>query len=119
LKEGKHKLLFTNLSILLRRYLENRFFMKALEETTAEIQQSIDNLELSDPDKQAVMEVLAFCDLVKFAKFVPSEEETLNSLERSASFIHSTKVLFEPEAEELNQPETDQNVKEMEPELKN
>jgi len=40
-ENGEHKQFFTELSLILRTYLENRFFIEALEKTTSEIEQSL------------------------------------------------------------------------------
>ena len=96
LENGEHKLLFTRLSEIMRQYLENRFFVKALEETTYEIIESLKDLELSGESEQQVQEILELSDLVKFAKYIPQKDETQSIFEKIELFIEETKIVFEP-----------------------
>lgn len=95
LEQGEHKSLFTDISNILRRYLENRFFIKALEETTYEISESIKELELSDDQERRMLDVLEFSDLVKFAKQIPEKEETSAIINKLEEFIERSKLIFE------------------------
>ncbi|UCF64226.1 MAG: hypothetical protein JSW33_16965 [bacterium] len=94
-QQGEFKQIYTRISEILRRYLENRYFVKALEETTAEIRDSLTDINLETELQNQVMEVLEYSDLVKFAKYVPSEENIQANLKSAESFIHSTKLVFE------------------------
>jgi hypothetical protein len=95
LENGEHKQLFTILSEIMRQYLENRFFIKALEETTYEIEESLQELELSQDTAQHAQEILELSDLVKFAKYGPQAEETQSILEKIEMFVEETKIVFE------------------------
>lgn len=95
LENGEHKILFSRLSEILRRYLENRFFIKAMEETTFEIAVSLEELELDENDQSCLISVLEFSDLVKFAKYVPHQNEVVKQLEEAQNFIDATKLVFE------------------------
>jgi len=96
LENGGHKLLFTRLSEIMRQYLENRFFVKALEETTYEIIESLKDLELSGEAERQAQEILELSDLVKFAKYIPQKDETQSIFEKIGLFIEETKIVFEP-----------------------
>ncbi len=95
LQKGEAKVLFTEISDLLRKYLENRFFIKASEETTFEISQSLSEMEIGEKQQIIAVQVLEFADLVKFAKYIPDEGETENTLEMLEKFIDETKLIFE------------------------
>jgi hypothetical protein len=99
LEEAHHKKLFTELSQILRLYLENRYFIKAMEETTSEIGNSMNPLELENSLQQNFMEILFFSDLVKFAKFVPGLDETGDYLQRAVDFVKSTRLVLQEENE--------------------
>jgi hypothetical protein len=94
-QEGEYKQIFTRVSEILRRYLENRYFVKALEETTTEIRQSLEEIDLENDSRFQAIGVLEFSDLVKFAKFIPSEDNILSNIESLENFIHATKLVFE------------------------
>ncbi len=95
LSGGEHKWLFTRISEILRLYLENRFFIQALEETTSEIRISLRELDLQNDEREKVLTVLEFSDLVKFAKYIPEEGEVFTKIEETESFILQTKLVFE------------------------
>jgi hypothetical protein len=96
LKEGKHKILFTELSEILRVYLENRFFIDATEETTGEIENSISEIDMDEEAKFKAVQVLEFSDLVKFAKYIPNRNEAEKNLAELEAFIEETKLVFTP-----------------------
>ena len=95
LEAGEYKLLFTGISEILRKYLENRFFIKAMEETSMEIMESIPELNLNEEDEKRVAQILELSDRVKFAKWIPREDETGDCLDNLKMFIHNTKLEFE------------------------
>jgi hypothetical protein len=109
LQKGEAKLLFTEISDILRKYLENRFFIKALEETTFEISQSLAEMEIGEKQQIMAIQVLEFADLVKFAKYIPDEGETENTFEMLEKFIDETKLIFETVEHqvEISQEDTD------------
>ncbi len=89
---GRNKEYFTQLSDVLRNYIQRRFQVNALEMTTSEI------LELFFRDKetnsvyQNLKQILTLSDLVKFAKQVPIENENELSLMNAYLFVNQTKV---------------------------
>ena len=105
LSRGEHKLLFTQISEILRKYFENRYFIKALEETTSEISDSLDEVNIEKEHKNAALSILEFSDLVKFAKYLPHEIEVENQLKELEDFILKTRLVFEAveEKEETSQ----------------
>jgi hypothetical protein len=117
LMNGEHKKIFTQISQILRLYLENRYFIKALEETTVEISQSVQQLEMDDHLLQTIINVLEFSDLVKFAKYVPTEKETSDIFDKSIGFIQATQLVYEQE-ETDDESGSENKPKEIEPELK-
>ncbi len=113
----QYKTFFTELSNIVREYIENRYFVKALEETSTELLQSMQELELDAETLQKLQNVLQMSDLVKFAKFVPGKAEVESSLQDAESFIHMTKLEFE--AVEVEEPvEKSSEVEESEVEIK-
>jgi len=94
-QEGKHKHIFTRISDILRQYLENRYFLEAMGETTSEIRQSLKEFDIGENIRNQAIGVLEFSDLVKFAKFIPSESDILSNIDMLEDFVHATKLLFE------------------------
>ncbi|MEJ2635051.1 MAG: BatD family protein [Calditrichia bacterium] len=102
LENGEQKLLFTEISDILRRYLENRYFVKALEETTIEIGESLEEAAIGPEYRNSALEVLEFADMVKFAKYLPRPEEVENNLNLLETFIDQTKLVFEAVENEVS-----------------
>jgi len=91
-KQGKIKEYHIELSGIIRRYIENRFNLKAPEMTTEEfLIKARDAVELISAQKSSLREFLNACDLVKFAKYIPGEEEIAAVLLAARNFILQTK----------------------------
>ncbi len=91
-QEGKIKQYFIEISDILRRYVEGRFALKAPELTTPEFLEKIKKSDQLNPDHKLLLkEFLMSCDLVKFARYGPSEKEIEQSAVLVRSFIDETK----------------------------
>jgi hypothetical protein len=92
LKGKKYKLYYIELSHIVRRYLENRFNLRAPEMTTEEFLNRVkDDKALSYEHKKLLGDFLSHCDLVKFAKYEPAEKEADLSFESAKKLIDQTK----------------------------
>ena len=90
-QNGKLKLYHSQLTDIIREYIENRFKIQALEQTTDEILFGFRNVAIDDDSKAKLKQVLILADLVKFAKEQPMPTENDMSLSNSYSFIDGTK----------------------------
>ncbi|GBE03433.1 hypothetical protein BMS3Abin09_00348 [bacterium BMS3Abin09] len=91
---GRIKEYYTALSDIVRRYLENRFQLRAPEMTTEEFLQSVRALkELDSEQKSLLREFLLHCDIVKFARYNPETAEIEKSHGSARRFIDQTKQL--------------------------
>ncbi len=104
LSKEEHKMLFTQLSEILRKYMENRFFIKALEETTSEIAHSLQEVNIDPDSRNKAVSILEFADLVKFAKYMPGEVEVEQQLSDLENFIEQTKLVLEEVEEKTEIP---------------
>ncbi|MDD4746544.1 MAG: hypothetical protein PHW19_04610 [Salinivirgaceae bacterium] len=92
-QEGMIKPFYSELSDIIRRYLEHRYEIPALESSTSEIAFITKSLAILDKEIQhKLMEFLETADLVKFAKFEPLASEHLKFMEQSYSFVLKTKI---------------------------
>lgn len=71
LAAGEVKAFYSELSDILRRYLEGRFGVTALDRTTQELMRELRTAGVARTDQAAVRTVLDHADLAKFAKFRP------------------------------------------------
>jgi len=91
-EKGMIKEYYTELSDIVRRYIENRFGLRAPEMTTEEFIQGVrDSGQLDAGQKDLLREFLSRCDLVKFAKFGPEKDEIDGSHESARRFIDQTR----------------------------
>lgn len=76
------------LSDLLRWYLEKRLSLPATRQTTAEFFQALEHSGKVAPAEQAQLnELLAQCDLAKFARVVPAPEDCQRLAEAARAFV--------------------------------
>ena len=83
---------FTELSLILRTYLENRFCLNAPESTTEELTRSMtaDN-RLAIKEQQTLHNFLTQADLVKFARADAQQDVMQNAFDTVDRFIEQTK----------------------------
>ena len=85
--EVSKKDFFVKISLILREYIENSFFIRALEMTTEDIS---DNYDLFPFDSDLVTEltsILQRADMVKYAREKKDREQCMKYLKRSISFV--------------------------------
>lgn len=100
LENGHYKEYYTELSETLREYVGNRYFIHALEMTTLELIDHMKQESMNSDYIKRLHELLSVCDLVKFANFIPQEQEHERLLQEGFAFVHDTKIsLSEPENE--------------------
>ncbi len=107
----KVKLYYTGLSEILRTYLESRFQIMALEQTTDEILRELKSAGCETSDHTHLAGILKLADLVKFAKVIPADEENAVQVELAAGFVRSTSSRAENEPREGNQHKSTVNSK--------
>lgn len=84
-EQGKEKEFHVELSLILRKFLEFKYKIKALEETTGNITKQLNSLGIDRVLKDEVNHILNFSDMVKFAKqkgVFTQHENALNILEK-------------------------------------
>lgn len=78
------------LSQVLRFFLYKHFDIKALEMTTYELKQI---LPTDFPDRRAIIDFLQFLDKIKFAKFKPDTQLTIDAIKWLRQYLNSFAVL--------------------------
>lgn len=93
LAKGMVKPYYSEISNILRHYLENRFSLKAPEMTTEEFFVYVrDYSELCRERKDLLKDFLVNCDLVKFAKHIPPDAEGEAAFDTTKKFVDQTKM---------------------------
>jgi hypothetical protein len=85
------KLFYSQLTNILRAYLEGAFEIPAMDRTTAEIFVQLKSLSITLDQRVGLRTVLEDGDLAKFAKLEPTEEERLGDFQRVRDFVLATK----------------------------
>ena len=85
------KLYYSRLTDILRFYLEYRYGWYAMESTTEEIQDEIENYNLKEKAKENLVSTLRTADLVKFAKMLPMPDVNIKAMETAYKFIDFTE----------------------------
>lgn len=82
---------FVELSALIRRYLEDRFELRAPELTTEEfLQIASASPDLGEAHQGFLRSFLRRADMVKFARFIPSAEDIEGALAAASRFLEET-----------------------------
>jgi len=93
---------YIELSDVVREYLEKRYNIQALEQTSEEIFASLRRMDIASEDRNLLRQLLILADMVKFAKEKPAANENEKSMENAVTFIKDTQPHARP---------TDVNVK--------
>lgn len=99
-QSGNIKEYYSELTDIARTYIELRYKIPAMEQTTDELMDAMHKGVLKQSLKKDLNDVLTLSDLVKFAKAQPDMLENENALKIIADFIDKTKQI----EEETNKP---------------
>jgi hypothetical protein len=110
LERGEVERFYTELSGVIRHYIEDRFGLRAPEQTTEEFFQELTRQPvLVEKQRDALGAFLEQCDLVKFAKVRPTTQEGKSALSAARAFVEATRddsVFIEVVRETVNVSET-------------
>lgn len=102
-QQNRAKEFHTELTDVLREYIEKTFGIPGLEMTSEEIISNLNHLRFeSKTAYSALQQILKLADLVKFAKWSPIPQENELSLNNAYLFVNETKI-------EEEKPDTDEN----------
>ena len=92
INKGQIKLFYQRVSGILRHYIENRFGLRAPEQTTEEFLSGLEAAQdFPDHDKPLLKTFLRHCDLVKFAEYQPQAEDIQKTFDSCKAFIEGTQ----------------------------
>ncbi len=90
-QNGKIKEYYSQMTDIMRRYLERRFGFDAPEMTSDEIIDELKNLKVNSEALEKLKGAFSLADLVKFAKAQPTPLENDLSLNHCIDFVNETK----------------------------
>lgn len=106
-QQDKVKRYYSELTEILRIYIEEKFKVNALEQTSDEILDALSEKRFYDNElNQKLAEILKLSDLVKFAKHKPLPDENGNCIDLAYTFVKSTIFVDDYKKPESAQPQT-------------
>jgi hypothetical protein len=108
LQKGEIKAFYIELSEIIRRYIGGRYFVVAMEMTTTEVLEGLTSVHLADADYALFETFFQRCDLVKFAKYLPAQDETSEILRHAYDLVDRTKIVIEA-------PKTETDIEDVSP----
>jgi hypothetical protein len=101
IEEGKFADYYVELSAIIRRYLEDRFRLRAPEMTTEEfLGTAASDARLATPHRRLLGDFLTQADLVKFARHLPSLRDSEAAYDAARRFVEETQpVATAPEVQ--------------------
>lgn len=107
--EKDYEIFYVNLGDAIREYFEDLYRIPALESTSREIlyelsRRSVDS-ELIDKTKAVLQEA----DMVKFAKFTPTEKQAEKALEKADAFLERAREVDKPRVDHLRRKHQQEN----------
>lgn len=104
-ESGREKEYYTRLTDILRRYLDGRFGINAMEMTSSQILRALEKQKDTREHKVMMQRVLEMADFVKFAKMRPMPDDNVAAWNRALQFVEETKPLPESVASDSDNNE--------------
>lgn len=98
-QKGEIKPYYTELTRIVRVYLEQRYRINALEMTTAQILEQLRKMNFEPSWKSRLTQMLQSADLIKFAKGQAAEAFHQEVMKNAEAFVEHTKQLDPQESE--------------------
>ena len=92
-QNNRHKQYYSQLTDILRTYIDGRWGVSAMEMTSDEIIAAMRTVELQDKARMDLTAILRDADLVKFAKATPDGEQNEADYLKAYYFVEETKLV--------------------------
>jgi hypothetical protein len=96
LREGRIKEFHVELAEIVKCYLAGRFQIETLERTSEEVLDEMRRVRVGSGAVGVAGDFLAETDLVKFARYLPLEEEIRRTVDRAYRLVDQTKLVAAP-----------------------
>jgi hypothetical protein len=87
LEQDQVKQYHSELTDIIREFLEKRYKIRAMEQTSDEIFSGIRHLEIDEENRNRLRQILTLADLVKFAKQKPFVSDNVQSMDNALNFV--------------------------------
>jgi hypothetical protein len=89
-QKGMAKEHYSELSVILRTYLDDQWDVNAMEMVTDEIMTALASLEVTEQQRMEILSFLRISDLVKYARRQPPMEENALQMDNVTKFVRDT-----------------------------
>jgi len=107
--ENDFKVFYINLGDAIREYFEDLYHIPALESTSREILYELERRSVDEELIEKTKEVLREADMVKFAKFTPTEAQAKKALQKADAFLKRAKEVDKPRIDHLRRKHHQEN----------
>ena len=97
---GKQKQFYTQVTDALRQYIAARYEVPALEQTSAEMFQDLEDKAIDPALTDSLKDLFTTADFVKFAKNAATDQENENAIPTAVRFVNETYMKQVEEEEE-------------------
>jgi hypothetical protein len=91
IQRGLIKQFYTEISEAIKRYIGRRYRIQTMELTTAELVSAMEEASVPEEHMEAFNPFFQECDLVKFAKHIPTPDRMDGALEEARQLVLSTR----------------------------
>lgn len=107
-QQGRIKIYYSELTDIIRHYLDERYQLQTMESTSNEIIKNLRNQDIEKEDRDNLATLFQHADIAKFAKGTPEAYENDKSWNDTRQFIENTKLEIEQTANEEKNTENKQ-----------
>jgi len=100
-QKGEVKAFYSEATEILRRYVERRYGILALEMTTSEVMDQLKKFSIDQKTVNDIERLLSDADLVKFAKYQPIASENEQVIPTARMIVESTKPVEQSASESV------------------
>lgn len=98
-QQGFTKKYFSEVTDVVRQYIERRFSINAMEQTTDETLKYFTNSLIRNEEKEKLQYILKLADMVKFAKALSIPSENESTMQFAYTFINNTRPVVKEDFE--------------------
>lgn len=91
-EQGLEKEYVTEITLVLRKYLEEYYKIHAFEKTSREIIEILQKIPQAHPYNNILKDILQLADIVKFAKYTPTPLQNETIMEQACTYIEQTST---------------------------